>query len=113
MPKSGVIRWWLAVAEYIKREDALTALSKSGVTCNMRAYKIVAALPAADVAEVRHGRWELRGNDDDLGSSYFCSVCHFSVDEDWFYKHGEFSPFKHCPECTARMDKEDEHEVLE
>ena len=71
----------------------------------------VESLPAADVAEVRHGRWELYGNDDDLGSSYFCSVCHSSVDEDWFYKHGKFVPFKHCPECAARMGKEDEHEA--
>ena len=43
--------------EYIEREATLAALSKSGVTCNMRASKIVARQPAADVAPVRHGRW--------------------------------------------------------
>ena len=98
--------------EYIERVTALNALIRALGYCQC-ANDVITRIPAADVAEVRHGRWELRGNDDDLGSSYFCSVCHFSVDEDWFYKHGEFSPFKHCPECTARMDKEDEHEVLE
>ena len=38
--------------EYIERAAALKALSKSGVTRNMRAHKIVAAIPAANVAEV-------------------------------------------------------------
>lgn len=40
------------MSEYIEREIALAALSKSGVTCNMRASKIVAQQPAADVAPV-------------------------------------------------------------
>lgn len=53
---------------------------------------------------VRHGRWELHGNDDDCGCSYFCSECHKSYDEDWFYTHGEYTPFKCCPNCTAKMD---------
>ena len=43
--------------EYIEKAVALEALSKRGVTCNMRAHKIVASIQAADVVEVRHGRW--------------------------------------------------------
>lgn len=38
--------------EYIEKAIALEALSKSGVTCNMRAHKIVASIQAADVVEV-------------------------------------------------------------
>lgn len=38
--------------EYIEKAVALEALSKSGVTCNMRAHKIVASIQAADVAPV-------------------------------------------------------------
>ena len=38
--------------EYIEKAVALEALSKSGVTCNMRAHKIVASIQAADVVEV-------------------------------------------------------------
>lgn len=38
--------------EYIEKAAALEALSKSGVTCNMRAHKIVASIQAADVVEV-------------------------------------------------------------
>ena len=37
--------------EYIEKAVALNALSKSGVTCNMRAHKIVASIQAADVVE--------------------------------------------------------------
>ena len=37
--------------EYIEKAAALNALSKSGVTCNMRAHKIVASIQAADVVE--------------------------------------------------------------
>ena len=38
--------------EYIEKAVALEALSKSGVTCNLRAHKIVASIQAADVVEV-------------------------------------------------------------
>ena len=59
---------------------------------------LIDALPAADVAEVRHGRWEY--NDEAyVGSnpygSYNCSVC------------GENVPHKtdYCLNCGARMDE--------
>ena len=52
-------------------------------------------LPAADVAEVRHGRW-LDGK-----SLEKCSLCG---------KKG-FSDWKYCPNCGARMGKEDGHET--
>lgn len=38
--------------EYIEKAVALEALSKSGVTCNLRAHKIVASIQATDVVEV-------------------------------------------------------------
>ena len=38
--------------EYIEKAVALEALSKSGVTCNLRAHKIVASIQAADVVPV-------------------------------------------------------------
>lgn len=63
--------------------------------------------PTIEAEPVRHGRWELHGNDDDCGCSYFCSECHKSYDEDWFYTHGEYIPFKCCPNCGAKMEKEE------
>lgn len=57
------------------------------------------AIPAADVAEVRHGRWIF-----EPGKIPYCSECkEYSDDGD---KGATF-----CPWCGVRMDKEDEHEA--
>ena len=91
--------------EYIEKAVALEALSKSGVTCNMRANKIVASIQAADVAPVRHGRWIKPVPGD--GEPY-CSECH--AEQPWFYGYGYYEP-DYCPNCGALMDgKEDEHD---
>lgn len=50
------------------------------------------------------GRWELHGNDDDCGCSYFCSNCQRSYPEEWFWDHGKYVPFENCPHCTAKME---------
>ena len=63
--------------------------------------------PTIDAVEVVHGRWELHGNDDDCGCSYFCSNCHNSYDEDWFYVHGQYRHWDYCPSCGAKMDGEE------
>ena len=62
--------------------------------------EMVQNFPAADVVEVKHGRWELYGNDDGCGCSYFCDKCGANYDEDWFYEHGQFN---FCPNCGADM----------
>lgn len=58
------------------------------------------AISAADVAEVRHGRW-VRDKWPSGTHKLICSEC------------GEWSGKKsrYCPSCGARMDKEDEHEA--
>ena len=53
--------------------------------------------------DIKHGKWELHGNDDDCGSSYFCSNCGKSYDEDWFYIHGEYIEWNFCPNCGTDM----------
>lgn len=63
----------------------------------------IASLSAADVAPVRHGRWE-PGNP-------ICPVCGENKFKDldadvW----ADWQP-KFCPNCGARMGKEDEHEI--
>lgn len=56
-------------------------------------------MPAADVAEVRHGRWIF-----EPGKIPYCSECkEYSDDGD---KGATF-----CPWCGARMGEEDEHEA--
>lgn len=66
--------------------------------------------PAADVVEVRHGRWiglEYDGYADGcpVYDLWECSECGEEV-------MGEDVPSTHpwCHSCGARMDKEDEHE---
>lgn len=60
---------------------------------------LIDSLPAADVAEVRHGHWI----DHHSGGS-FCSACKRWVP----YNHHP----KYCETCGARMDgQEDEHEA--
>ena len=54
--------------------------------------KDVDAIPAADVAPVKHGRWGSNGIPDSMLSA--CSVCGFGC--------GAYS-FQYCPNCGARM----------
>ena len=67
-------------------------------------------MPAADVVEVRHGRWipsDMGGGEPD--EAYICSEC----GEPWVLNDGtpEENNMRYCPACGARMDKEDEHEA--
>lgn len=66
------------------------------------------AIPAADVAEVKRGRWILEREPDGTPYCFHCSVC----DND-FHHIGIMTATDYCPSCGARMDKEDEHEVSE
>ena len=68
------------------------------------------SFPAADVVEVRHGRWipsDMGGGEPD--EAYICSEC----GEPWVLNDGtpEENNMRYCPACGARMDKEDEHEA--
>lgn len=55
-------------------------------------------IPAADVVEVRHGRWERNSPDDIV---VYCSQCMMPQD----------APSNYCPSCGALMDKEADNEV--
>ena len=100
--------------EYIEREAVLNLLEKINPVdfgsmfdysshgavneCLHDARYGVESLPADDVAEVRHGRWESNGPDDIV---VYCSQCMMPQD----------APSNYCPSCGALMDKEDDHEV--
>lgn len=74
------------MADFIRREDALKVL------CNNYAYAamdVIKRLPAADVAEVVHGRWIL--HDDGV---FTCSECGNAESNDSYY----------CRLCGAKMD---------
>ena len=82
-----------ALIEELKRRDFLPVIVKQAIE----------AVPAADVAPVRHGRWEdwwpgigliMTGEE----MLYRCSVC------DAKYSTVEN---KYCPNCGAKMDGEE------
>ena len=70
-----------------------------------RCRDALSAVPAADVAEVRHGRWEFLGPNRLIKSCMCgtCSVCHV--------RSVYIVNTAICPNCGAPMDKEDEHEA--
>ena len=98
------------MAEYIKREDVLTAITYNGLADPKEslmaltlavAQKNVRKIPAADVVEVKHARWENVGDsEEDL--CFRCTNCkeEFSCEVDFR------SYVKYCPECGAKMDGE-------
>ena len=90
------------MAEYIKREDAINLLWLFADESCASVVSDFESLPAADVAEVVHGKWE-PGNP-------ICPVCGESKFKDldadvW----ADWQP-KFCPNCGARMGKEDEYD---
>lgn len=100
--------------EYIERAAALDICQKEyeerlrmadycGDTVVWNIGGAIKSLPAADVAEVRHGRWFFK-----YPNGWACSRCGewgLMIDNRGIYKSS------YCPNCGARMDKEDEHEA--
>ena len=94
------------MSEYIEREAVMKVLEEyyPGVDERLHIVKDITSIPAADVAEVRHGRWIVF--DSENPESKECTACG--------YLFSRIHPSNYCPYCGALMDgKEDEHEVLE
>ena len=97
--------------EYIERAQLLKNLgydeTRRADVLPGSTFDIVLKEPAADVAEVRHGRWvpsDTGGGEPD--EAYICSEC----GEPWTLIDGNPAEnnMRYCPNCGARMDKEDE-----
>lgn len=81
--------------EYIERESILKkAVEVSGCFSKMVSAWDIAHEPAADVAEMRHGRWI---------ENTFCSCCGGFNEDDKGNIIQSF--YNYCPNCGARMDK--------
>lgn len=107
------------MAEYIEREKILDAISeqrifylheRDGETDMEKLYllwgsdnalttmeDIMSDIPAADVAPVRHGRWE--NNKDEYPE---CTNCRYMPAYDSALDDIYYSPY--CPNCGAKMD---------
>ena len=66
------------------------------------------SIPTADVVEVRHGRWLTT---DAYPHHLYCSVCYKTYAKNAKWVNELDLPTNYCPNCGARMDKEDEHEA--
>lgn len=62
------------------------------------------SIPIADVAEVRHGRWERILTASGIISRVRCSICVGT-------QPLTFENMSYCPNCGTRMDKENKHKV--
>ena len=96
------------MAEYIGRGTAiakLTALEVTEPNATMTdAKRLLADMPAADVAPVVHGRWRaLRKYD--ARRTYRCSVCGRTIRLSLAIDINEYAPY--C-NCGARMDGDDD-----
>ena len=58
-----------------------------------------------EIEKLEDKYWELHGNDDDLGCTYWCPVCGFQTPEDSFWSEGfkEFNPLPYCPKCNTEL----------
>lgn len=56
----------------------------------------------ADVEPVRHGKWIM----DKKWGTAICSECKFEIEDDYFWRAGDFRPWEGCPICRSKMDGE-------
>ena len=81
--------------EYIRKEDAIDAILRGGITYHEELVDIweIERIPAADVAPVVHGEWIVSHIPDSM--LWECDQCGFDC--------GAHS-FNFCPNCGAKMD---------
>ena len=87
------------MVEYIEREKVLSkAAPVEGCFSDMISAYDVIMLPAADVAPVRHGRWEKKRG------LYSCSECGKTCPYDVQADVIDYWACNYCPHCGCRMD---------
>lgn len=104
--------------EYITKAKVIEAIEKAvapeiitigdhetiGVFTRESIEQIVSNLPAADVAEVRYGRWERILTTSGIISRVRCSVCAET-------QPLTFENMPYCPMCGSRMSQENKHKA--
>ncbi len=92
------------MAKYIECETAIAKLTALEVTepiaTMIDAKRLLAEMPAADVAPVAHSYWEHMISSDEENIDV-CHNCKYPVSRFWGIT-------KYCPNCGAKMDGKDE-----
>lgn len=101
------------MSDYIRREDAIEEIRKaenhafnSFYKGLVKAHKIVADLPPADVEPVAYGRWVYVDDDDMRYDTYYCSECRNRITVDSHRRDDigfTIDDMKRCNKCGARM----------
>ena len=84
--------------EYIERAVAIEAIRKYQYPYGVEF--LLSNIPAADVAEVRHGRWLTT---DAYPHHLYCSVCYKTYAKNAKWVNELDLPTKYCPNCGALM----------
>lgn len=90
--------------EYIGREEAILAVRHAWAK-GLEPTQYIEQIPAADVVEVRHGRWVSVQHK----LARVCSVC--NRDEPYKFADVDADVYNYCPNCGAKMDKEETNEL--
>ena len=77
-------------------KDSKDFFTRDEMLLNFQQY--IECQKAEDVEPVVLSHWELHGNDDDLGSSWFCRKCGWNIDEE-----SDANKWNRCPRCGAHM----------
>ena len=100
--------------EYIGREEAILAVRHAWAK-GLEPTQYIEQIPAADVTPVVHGRWQSYESSQYVGVDgkgnpqyrniriYYCSQC----------GHCSIIRTKGCPNCRAKMDKEEANERMD
>ena len=93
------------MSTYIRKEDAIDVLhvlqnkmSGCGVRALESAIGAIEDLVEADVAQIKHGCWALRENNNHVEPDGVCSNCGAA----WVFSDIHY--FSYCPHCGTRMD---------
>ena len=90
------------MAEYIDRNTAIAKVTALEVieplSTMVDVKRLLADIPAADVAPVRHGRWVSVPHK----LARVCSVC--NRDEPYKFADIDADVYDYCPNCGAKMD---------
>ena len=91
------------MAEYIDKGTAIAKLTTLEVTepnaTMTSAKRLLADMPAADVAPVVHGRWEYTPQTFNTLGQIRCPFCAW-----WSLDQSIDGIYKYCPNCGAKMD---------
>lgn len=96
------------MAEYIERSAAIKA-AKHAWAKGLEPSQYIEILPAADVAQVVHGRWDDSGRYTfpGGGTAVRCTECGCALTESEYHLNN----WNYCPVCGAKMDGGADHEA--